>query len=186
MLPHDAAATVWFTGLSGAGKTTLCGALAERLRAHGVAVTILDADELRRTLSHDLGYSREDREENVRRIAALAETLATPGVIVLVAAIAPYCAMREELRAKLHNFVEVYVNAPLSTCIARDPKGLYRRALSGEIDSFTGISDPYEPPLAPDIECHTDRDSVDVSTGKLIAALGRILKLQEVSAHVTC
>jgi len=148
-------------------------------------VEALDADEVRLTLSRGLGYSRRDREENVRRIASLAGTLAAPGVIVLVAAISPYRSMRQELREKLHNFIEVYVNAPLATCIARDPKGLYQRALAGEIGSFTGIGDPYEPPLAPDIECNTDGDSVDVSADKLIAALGRILRPRKESAYAT-
>jgi adenylylsulfate kinase len=176
---QNARATLWLTGLSGSGKTTLCCAVAERLHEWGFLVEVLDADEVRRTFNFDLGYSRQDREQNIRRIASLATMLASPDVIVLVAAITPYRAMRRELREKIHNFIEVYVNAPLATCIARDPKGLYRRALAGEITSFTGIDDPYEPPLAPDIECNTEGDSVDVTADKLIAALGRILRLQK-------
>jgi adenylylsulfate kinase len=164
-------AIVWFTGLSGSGKTTLSGALAQRLSMRGCVVKVLDADDLRRTLSAGLGYSAEDREENIRRIASLAEALANVGVTVLVAAITPYRRMRQELRQRLRNYVEVYVATPLATCIARDPKGLYRRALADEIQSFTGISDLYERPLAPDIECSTEKDSVNASVDKLVAAL---------------
>jgi adenylylsulfate kinase len=141
-------------------------------------VKVLDADDLRRTLSPDLGYTREDREENIRRIASLAEGLATAGLTVLVAAITPYRRMRRDLRQRLCNYVEVYVDASLATCVARDPKGLYRRALADEIQSFTGISDPYEPPLAPDIACSTDDYGVSASVDKLMAALDCIAELR--------
>jgi len=182
---QSAGAIVWFTGLSGAGKTALCCALAERLRSRGCAVEVLDADDLRRTLSPDLGYSRKDREENIRRIASLAEGLATADVTILVAAITPYRQMRQELRQRLRNYVEVYVDTPLATCIARDPKGLYRRALADEIHSFTGIGDPYEPPLAPDIACNTELDSVSAGVDKLTSALDRMEKLRRV-AYAGC
>jgi adenylylsulfate kinase len=169
---------VWFTGLSGAGKTTLCHALADTLQATGLTVAILDGDEMRRTVCSDLGYGREDREENIRRIASIAQGMVASGTVVLVAAISPYRAMRAEVRHRIRNFVEVYVNAPLATCVARDPKGLYRRALAFEIDSFTGISSPYEPPLAPEIECRTGEESVQASTARLIADFDRLWKLR--------
>jgi adenylylsulfate kinase len=166
---------VWFTGLSGAGKTTLCGAVAEQLRMRGSKVAVLDGDELRRTVNIDLGYSRKDREENIRRIGELAEELAAQQTLVLVAAISPYRTMRDMLRKRLPVFVEVFVNAPLATCMERDTKGLYRRALAGEIASFTGVSDPYEPPLAPEVECNTAEESIEASAGKVMAALACML-----------
>ena len=148
--------TLWFTGLSGAGKTTLCQAVAQRLSALGFPVAVLDGDEVRETISAGLGYSRPDREENVRRITAAAHGLVESGVITLVAAISPYYKMRLEARNRLGRFVEIYVKASLATCIERDPKRLYRRAMVGEIECFTGISDPYEPPFAPEVECDTE------------------------------
>jgi adenylylsulfate kinase len=159
---------LWFTGLSGAGKTTLCNAVADFLRAQGFPVAVLDGDALRQTICAGVGYSREDREENIRRITLAAQGLVENGVVTLVAAISPYAAMRAEARSKLTLFVEIYVNASLSTCIARDPKGLYRRALLGEIPSFTGISDPYEPPHAPEVQCNTDSESIEQSVNKIL------------------
>jgi len=155
------------------------------MRRRGHRVEVLDGDEVRHTLSADLGFSREDREENIRRIACLAASLADRGAVVLVAAIAPYRATRRELRERFESFVEVYVNAPLATCIGRDPKGLYRLALAGEIGCFTGIGDPYEPPFAPDIECNTDRETVEQSARKLVRALDRILEARQEPAYVT-
>jgi adenylylsulfate kinase len=169
---------VWFTGLSGAGKTTLCDAVAERLRGLGIAVAVLDGDVLRHGVNADLGYSRGDREENIRRIGAMAEELVAWQTIVLVAAISPYRAMRDAVRRRIPAFVEVYVNAPLATCMERDPKGLYRRALAGEITGFTGISDPYEPPLTPDVECNTADESVSASADRVMAALARRINAQ--------
>jgi adenylyl-sulfate kinase len=170
---------VWFTGLSGAGKTTLCGAVAERLRRRGAAVVMLDGDELRHGVNADLGYSREDREENIRRIGAMAEDLVAQRTIVLVAAISPYRAMRDAIRRESSAFVEVHVHAPLSTCMERDTKGLYRRALAGEIDRFTGISDPYETPLAPEVRCDTAEESVHASADKVMVVLARMLEYEE-------
>jgi adenylylsulfate kinase len=163
--------TVWFTGLSAAGKTTLAAALAKKLRKADVPTIVLDADVLRQGFCAGLGFSREDRAENVRRIAELARRLSQAGAVVLVAAIAPYRDTRAAARARAGNFLEVYVNASLETCVERDPKGLYARAIAGEIPNFTGVNDPYEEPLSPDIECHTDVESVADCTAVLLAAV---------------
>jgi len=165
---------VWLTGLSGAGKSTLATAVGAQLASRR-PVEVLDGDEIRLYLSQGLGYSHADRDVNVQRIAYVARLLANHGVLVFVAAISPYADTRAEL-ARLsavagHPFVEVYVHAPLATVEARDVKGLYRRARAGEIASFTGISDPYEPPPAPAVEVRTDRDSQEVCAQQIIAAL---------------
>ena len=162
---------IWLTGLSGAGKTTLGCALEERLRREGRRVELLDGDTVRKHLCRGLGFSREDRDENIRRIAFVASLLARHGVIPIVAAISPYRAAREEARALVQNFIEVYVNAPLEVCEMRDPKGLYRKARAGLIPGFTGIDDPYEPPAAPEVECRTDIESVGESVEKIVREL---------------
>ncbi len=167
--------TVWFTGLSGAGKTTICRAVETELRARGMRVEVLDGDVIRTYLCRDLGFSEKDRNENIKRIAYVAQLLTRNGVVVLVAAISPYRSSREEAREAIGSFVEVYVNAPLEVCEARDPKGLYRRARSGELEHFTGIDDPYEAPLAPEVECHTDVESAAESSGTVLAAVLRFL-----------
>jgi adenylylsulfate kinase len=165
---------VWLTGLSGAGKSTLATALAARL-APLRAVELLDGDDVRTFLSAGLGFSRADRDTNVHRIAYVARLLANHGVLVLVAAISPYAETRARLRelsrAAGHSFVEVFVHAPLETVIERDVKGLYRRARAGEIPSFTGISDPYEPPLEPDVEVRTDREDREACEARIVHAL---------------
>lgn len=179
----DTGLTVWFTGLSGAGKTTLANAVAKHLRRADVPTVLLDADVLRHGFCAGLGFSREDRVENVRRIAELAQRLSANGAVVLVAAIAPYRDIRLAARKCIGQFIEVYVNAPLPTCIERDPKGLYARAIAGEISHFTGISDPYEAPLSPDIECRTDLQSVDDCTAMVLGAVKR-MRTQYVAAGV--
>jgi adenylylsulfate kinase len=165
---------VWLTGLSGAGKSTLAEALAARI-APRRPLEALDGDEVRTFLSAGLGFSRADRDTNVHRIGYVARLLAKHGVLVLVAAISPYAETRAELRARSaaagHAFVEVFVNAPLATVIARDVKGLYRRAQAGELAGFTGISDPYEPPTAPEIEVRTDRDPLAACEAQIVEAL---------------
>jgi adenylyl-sulfate kinase len=165
---------VWMTGLSGAGKSTLSTAIAARL-APLRPVELLDGDDVRTFLSAGLGFSRADRDTNVQRIAYVGRLLAKHGVLVFVAAISPYADTRAQLRAQSeaagHAFVEVFVHAPLQTVIERDVKGLYRRAQAGEIPSFTGISDPYEPPTAPDVEVRTDRDDRAACEARIIAAL---------------
>ncbi len=163
--------TIWFTGLSGAGKTTLSQALANRLKEHGHKIETLDGDIIRENLSKGLGFSKEDRDENIRRIGFVANLLTRNGIIVLVAAISPYRKTREEVRNRIGNFFEVFVNAPLDICEERDVKGLYERARAGEILSFTGVNDPYEIPSNPEVECNTDRESIDESVSKIIAKL---------------
>ncbi len=156
--------TLWFTGLSGAGKSTLSQAIAEELRARGHRVERLDGDEVRQRLSRGLGFSKADRDENVRRIGFVARLLSRSGAVAIAAAISPYRAVRDEIRREHEApFVEVFVDCPLDTLVSRDPKGLYARALRGEIANFSGLSDPYEPPVAPDIVVHTDRESVEAS-----------------------
>lgn len=171
-------AIVWFTGLSGAGKSTLAGALRHVLAGRH-SVEVLDGDELRKHLSPDLGYSRQDRDANVRRIGYVARLLARHGVVVIAAAISPYASTRDEVRALAVSegipFVEVFVEASLTALIERDVKGLYRKALAGEIQHFTGISDPYEPPLRADVSVRTDSESVADSTERIINALTRLM-----------
>jgi adenylylsulfate kinase len=163
--------TVWFTGLSGAGKTTITRAVEEKLRAHGYKIEILDGDIIRENLTKGLGFSKEDRDENIRRIGFVSQLLTRNGVIVLVSAISPYRAIREEVRQKIGDFVEVFVNAPLNVCEERDVKGLYKKARTGEIKNFTGVSDPYEPPTNPEVECRTDLETLEESVGKVFTTL---------------
>jgi adenylylsulfate kinase len=166
-LPHPGL-TVWFTGLSSAGKTTLSQAVQERLLAMGYKVESLDGDVVRQHLCKGLGFTKEDRDENIRRIGFVAGLLSRNGVIVLVSAISPYRAARDQLRLDIGAFAEVYVNAPLEVCEQRDVKGLYRKARAGQISRFTGIDDPYEAPLAPEVECRTDRESLAESAEKVL------------------
>jgi bifunctional enzyme CysN/CysC len=177
--PGHPGLTVWFTGLSGAGKTTICEAVHRNLAARGYKVESLDGDVVRRHLSKGLGYSREDRNENIRRIGFVAELLTRNGVVVLVAAISPYREIREEVRAMVGDFVEVFVNAPLAVCERRDPKGLYVKARAGQLPAFTGIDDPYEPPVSPEVECRTDRETVEQSAARVMAAIERAMGLRE-------
>ncbi len=163
--------TLWFTGLSGAGKSTLAGAVSQELRRHGIRVEVLDGDEVRQNLSQGLGFSRADRDTNIRRIGYVAKLLTRNGVAVITAAISPYRAVREEVRGDIRAFVEVFVKASLDECIRRDTKGLYRRALAGEIPQFTGVSDPYEEPLAPDLVIDTEQESVPGSAARVIERL---------------
>lgn len=167
-------ATIWLTGLSGAGKTTIGQAVAEALKARGQRVEILDGDLVRQHLSKGLGFSKEDRDENIRRIGFVAHLLTRHGVFVVASAISPYRAIRQEVRSMIGQFVEVYVNAPLAVCESRDVKGLYAKARAGLIRGFTGIDDPYEAPEQPEVECRTDRDSLEDCTAQVLAALDRL------------
>lgn len=163
--------TVWFTGLSGAGKTTINDALKLKLKERGAKFEVLDGDIVRTNLTKGLTFSKEDRDTNVRRIGFVCDLLTRNGVIVLVAAISPYRAIREEVREKIGDFVEVYVSAPVEVCEARDVKGLYAKARTGEIKQFTGISDPYEPPTNPEVNCETHKETLEESVNKVIAKM---------------
>lgn len=147
--------TVWFTGLPSTGKTTSATLLAQRLQLSGIEVEMLDGDVARTRFSRGLGFSKEDRDENIRRIGFVCELLSRNGVIAIAAAISPYRAARDKVRASIPGFVEVHMQCPLDVLIQRDKKGLYRKALAGEIQQFTGISDPYEPPLSPEVTIHS-------------------------------
>lgn len=162
---------VWFTGLPSSGKSTLAGLLAQELPSRGLPVEILDGDEVRQRLTKGLGFSKEDRDDNIRRIAFVAKLLSRNNVCAITAAISPYRSVRDEARRDIGRFVEVYVKCPVETCIARDVKGLYRRALAGEISNFTGISDPYEEPLDPEVVVETDRESTEASLRRIVKRL---------------
>lgn len=166
---------VWLTGLSGAGKTTVTNALAPELRRLGTRVEVLDGDEVRTNLSKGLGFSKEDRDTNIRRIGYVSRLLARNGVGVIAAAISPYRAVRDEVRLAVESdgsrFVEVHIQATLETLVKRDVKGLYAKAISGEILQFTGISDPYEEPLRPEEVISTDGETVGQSVAKLLTRL---------------
>ena len=163
--------TLWFTGLSGAGKSTLAAAVSAELRVRGIPVEVLDGDEVRQNLSRGLGFSREDRDINIRRIGYVAKLLTRNGVAVITAAISPYRAIRDEVRESIGAFLEVYVKASLDECIRRDTKGLYARALAGELPQFTGVSDPYEEPLSPELVIDTEREEVAESATRVIDRL---------------
>ena len=169
--------TLWMTGLSGAGKTTIANLLAEKLIRRGEKVEIMDGDVIRTNLSKGLGFSKEDRETNLMRIGFVCKLLSRNGTIAIAAAISPYDYIRKNLRKEDENFIEVYVNAPIEKCIERDVKGLYKKALAGEIKQFTGIDDPYEAPEDAEIEVHTDKETVEESVEFILRRmeeLGRI------------
>jgi adenylyl-sulfate kinase len=163
--------TLWFTGMSGAGKSTITSLIEKRLRDHGAKVEVLDGDVVRTNLSKGLTFSKEDRDENIRRIGFVCELLTRNGVIAIVAAISPYRAVREEVRARIGSFVEVYVECPIEVLAERDVKGLYKKALAGEIANFTGVSDPYEPPLAPEVTVNSSRQTPEESADMIWATL---------------
>ena len=169
---------LWFTGLSGSGKSTLAEKLVQDFRERGYKVELLDGDEVRTHLSKGLGFSKEDRDTNIRRIGWVARVLARNGVIAITAAISPYKAIRDEIRGETESegraaFVEVFASAPLDALVARDVKGLYKKALSGEIKNFTGVSDPYEAPENPEVTAFTSEESVDESAARLLGYLAQ-------------
>lgn len=167
-------ATVWFTGLSGSGKSTIARALEQELRARNCKLEILDGDIVRTNLTKGLGFSKEDRDENIRRIGFVSHLLTRNGVIVLVSAISPYRDIRDEVRDRVGDFVEVFVDAPLEVCEERDVKGLYKRARAGEIKQFTGIDDPYEAPLKPEVTCETHKETLEESVQKVLTTLEKL------------
>ena len=178
--PKPEGFVVWMTGLPASGKSTLSKLLEAKLRdGHGRYVEVLDGDEVRKGLSHDLGLSKEDREEHARRVSYVAKVLARNGVVAIVGLISPYRESRVQAREMVgpDRFVEVYVKAPLSLCEKRDPKGLYAKALRGEIDNMTGIQDPYEEPEDADIVVDTSEDTPQASLKDLVAGLRSLGKL---------
>jgi adenylyl-sulfate kinase len=158
---------IWFTGLSGAGKSTISEIVRARLKAAGRKVELLDGDVVRTHLSKGLGFSKEDRDTNVRRIGFVCELLARNGVIAIAAAISPYRAVRDEVRAGIGDFVEVFVDCPLEVTAARDVKGLYRKAAAGEVPAFTGVSDPYEPPVNPEVRIDSSVETPEQGAEKV-------------------
>jgi len=163
--------TLWFTGLSGAGKTTVAEIVEKELKERGLRVEVLDGDIVRTNLSKGLGFSREDRNINVLRIGFVANLLTRNGVAVIVSAISPYKEARDQVRRRIIDFVEVFVDVPLEVAAERDVKGLYKKAFAGEIEQFTGVSDPYEPPAAPDLILKTDQETPEESARKVIEKL---------------
>jgi len=176
--------TLWFTGLPCSGKTTISEIVGRELRERGLNVELLDGDEVRRNLSKDLGFSKEDRDTHIRRIGFIAKLLSRNGVATLAAFVSPYCEVRDHLRSEIGNFVEVCVKCPVEVCIQRDIKGMYKKAIAGEIQNFTGISDPYEEPLAPEVIVETDRETPTESAQKVIQKLEGLEYIPIVSESV--
>ncbi len=163
--------TLWLTGLSGAGKTTVAVALENILHQRGLLIERLDGDTVREGLTRDLGFSKEDRDKNIERVSFVAKLLSRNRVGVVASFISPYREARDKVRAQTTNFIEVFVDAPLMVCASRDVKGLYAKALAGELKGFTGVDDPYEAPENPEITLHTDQETVEQSVAKIIAYL---------------
>ncbi len=163
--------TLWFTGLSGSGKTTLAHRIRDILLERGLRVEVLDGDVVRQNLSKGLGFSKEDRDTNIRRIGFVCHLLTRNGVVAIAAAISPYRAIRDENRALIGRFVEVFCQCDIDTLKGRDPKGLYERALRGEIPNFTGVTDPYEPPEDAEVVVDTAHDDIETSVARIIAKL---------------
>ncbi len=168
---RDRGCVIWFTGLSGSGKTTIAHKVEEMLLDADVPIEILDGDVVRENLSKGLGFSKEDRDINIRRIAFVAHLLQRNGTFVITAAISPYREIRDEARAMIKDFVEVFADAPIEVCEERDVKGLYKKARAGEIKGFTGVDDPYEAPLSPEVVCDTASESVEESAQKVVDKL---------------
>jgi adenylyl-sulfate kinase len=174
--------TVWFTGLSCSGKTTVSKAVAEELRKRGLKIEVLDGDVVRTNLSKGLGFSKEDRDTNIKRIGFVCKLLSRNGVVAIGAAISPYREIRDYNRQEIGDFIEVYCKCPLDVCIQRDVKGLYKKALAGEITNYTGVSDPYEEPLNPEVVLETDNETVEESVDKVIRKIEELRYIQPVRA----
>ena len=171
-MADDKGFTLWLTGLSGAGKTTISHLVEKELRDRGSRIEVLDGDVVRENLSKGLGFSKEDRDTNIRRIAFVADLLSRNGVPVITAAISPYREIRDEARELMGDrFIEVFVKASVEVCAERDVKGLYEKAFKGEIKEFTGVSDPYEPPLNPELTLDTEHQSAEDSAAKILTLL---------------
>jgi len=175
--------TIWFTGLSGSGKSTLSEVIEQRLKARGRNVEVLDGDIVRTHLSKGLGFSREDRDTNIKRIGFVCGLLTRNGVVCISAAIAPYREARDWARKEIGNFVEVYVKCPLDVCRQRDVKGLYKLVDEGKIKNFTGVDDPYEEPLYPELIVETDKETVEESVTRIFAKLEQLGYLESEEAH---
>lgn len=175
----DKTCTIWFTGLPCSGKSTIANRVAEILKNKGYKVEQLDGDVTREYLSKGLGFTKEDRDENIRRVGFVAKLLTRNGVFVTAAFVSPYREIRDEIRKEIGNFVEVYVKCPVEVCIERDVKGMYKKALKGEIKNFTGIDDPYEEPLNPEVIVETDKETVEESVGKVMRKLAELGYIDE-------
>jgi adenylyl-sulfate kinase len=175
--------TIWFTGLSGSGKSTLSEVIEQRLKAHGRNVEVLDGDIVRTHLSKGLGFSREDRDTNIKRIGFVCALLTRNGVVCISAAIAPYREARDWARREIGNFVEVYVKCPLEVCRERDVKGLYKLVDEGKIKNFTGVDDPYEEPVHPELIVETDKETVEESVTRIFARLAELGYLESEESH---
>ena len=177
--------TLWFTGLPCSGKTTISEMVERQLRDRGLNVEVLDGDEVRRNLSKDLGFSKDDRDTHIKRIGFVAKLLSRNGVATLAAFVSPYREVRDYLRSEIETFVEVYVDCPLEVCIKRDVKGMYKKAIAGEIRNFTGISDPYEEPLNPEVVVKTDKETPTESALKVLRKLEGMGYIPTISESVT-
>ncbi len=166
--------TLWFTGLPCSGKSTLAKLVAAELERRGRTVDVLDGDIVRTHLTKGLGFSKEDRDENIRRIGFVAKLISRHGGVAITAAISPYRVIRDEVRATIENFVEVYVNTPFEVCQQRDVKGMYKKALAEEIKNFTGVDDPYEPPLVPELIIETDKETPEQCAARILAKLEQL------------
>lgn len=175
--------TLWMTGLSGAGKTTVALALEKELKARGLRIERLDGDVVREGLTRDLGFSKEDRDKNIERVTFVTKLLSRNGVGVIAAFISPYREARQKIRQETTNFIEVFVDAPLQTCIDRDVKGMYAKAIAGEIKNFTGVSDPYEAPENPEITLRTDQNTLEECVAQVITYLEQrqLIPVQELA-----
>jgi adenylyl-sulfate kinase len=174
--------TLWFTGMSGSGKTTLAIAIVDILRDRGLKVELLDGDVVRSNLSKGLGFSKEDRDTNIKRIGFVCKLLTRNGVVAIGSAISPYREVRDFIRQDIGRFVEVYCRCPMEVLVERDVKGLYKKALAGEIENFTGVSDPYEEPLNAEVVVNTDTETQGHSVGKIIAELEELNYIPKASA----
>jgi adenylylsulfate kinase len=166
--------TVWFTGLSGSGKSTLANRLAQILKERKQQVEVIDGDVIRRSLSKGLGFSKEDRDENIRRVGHVCSYLTATERVAIAACISPYASIRDRNRDLIGNFVEVYCKCPVSACAARDAKGMYAKAFAGQIKGFTGVDDPYEEPIKPEVVVDTENDSVEDNLKKIVPRLEKL------------